>query len=301
MATVVQFAQKLELVLKALSLSRGRLAAQLGVDKSLVGRWVSGAVSPSDHNLSSLTRLVAQSQPGFSMLDWDRDLAGLARVFGVEVAPVPGTEAARGSPNAFGLPLPMLETALSTTERRGGAYEGFWRSTRPSVMMAGRFFNDHGMIRIGADGLLNLKMGGAGLLFEGWLLPAEGQLFAILSDAVGLTPMFLVLNGTPMPKASTIDGIVMFAALNPTRTPSAHPILFERIGDLSGNAERDHAECEALIARDPLAAEGATPDYIRDYLVRDIGPEAAKTGGDLFLLAAQNRSRGGTLGGALTG
>ena len=35
-------APKLEFVLKALSMSRGRLAAQLGVDKSAVGRWVTG-------------------------------------------------------------------------------------------------------------------------------------------------------------------------------------------------------------------------------------------------------------------
>ena len=52
------FAAKLDLVLRALSLSRGRLAAALGVDKSLVGRWTSGAVTPSDHNLSRLTQFV---------------------------------------------------------------------------------------------------------------------------------------------------------------------------------------------------------------------------------------------------
>ena len=32
---------KLELILKALSISRGRAAAEIGVDKPLVGRWVS--------------------------------------------------------------------------------------------------------------------------------------------------------------------------------------------------------------------------------------------------------------------
>lgn len=301
MTTVAQFSQKLELALKALSLSRGRLAADLGVDKSLVGRWASGAVNPSDHNLSNLTRLIAEKKPGFTMVDWDRDLDGLARVFGVEVASVTPITAARPAAAPIGLPLPILEGARSTTERRGKAYEGFWRSTRPSVMMPGKFFNDHGMIRIGPDGLLNFRMGGAGLLFEGWLLPAEGQLFAILFDTVGLTPIFITLNGTPLPKASMVDGIVMAAALNASRTPSAYPIIFERVGDLSGNQAQDDAECEALIARNPLAADGATPDHIRDHLIRDIGPEAAKNGGDLFLLAAQTMARGATLGGQLTG
>lgn len=69
MPVTTPFSRKLDLVLKALSLSRGRLAAQLGVDKSLAGRWASGAVTPSAHNLENLTRLVASHRPGFSLLD----------------------------------------------------------------------------------------------------------------------------------------------------------------------------------------------------------------------------------------
>jgi DNA-binding transcriptional regulator YiaG len=41
------FSAKLSLVLKVFSMSRGRLAADLGIDKSVVGRWVTGAVKPS--------------------------------------------------------------------------------------------------------------------------------------------------------------------------------------------------------------------------------------------------------------
>ena len=63
------FTARLELILKALSLTRGRLAAELGVDKSLVGRWVSGAVKPSALNLERLTAFVARRQPGFTLLD----------------------------------------------------------------------------------------------------------------------------------------------------------------------------------------------------------------------------------------
>mgnify|MGYP000007444798 CR=1 FL=1 len=40
---------------------RGRLAADLGVDKSVVGRWATGAVRPSDHNLSRLTALARRA------------------------------------------------------------------------------------------------------------------------------------------------------------------------------------------------------------------------------------------------
>ena len=33
---------------------------------------------------------------------------------------------------------------------------------------------------------------------DGWLLPAEGQLFAILFDNVGQTPIFVIFNGVPL-------------------------------------------------------------------------------------------------------
>jgi transcriptional regulator with XRE-family HTH domain len=297
------FHEKLTLLLKALSMSRGRLAAELGVDKSLVGRWASGSVSPSAHNLEHLTRVISSHVAGFTMLDWDRDLAGLARLLGVSagVAHVRSQGWMDDGPDA--LPLPVLAMSRLTTERRGAAYEGFWRTTRPSVVMPGRFFHDHGMIRRADNGLLEFKVGGAGLLFEGWLLLAEGQLFAILFDTVGQTPIFVIWNGVPLSKASFLDGIVMAAALNAARTPSAYPIVMERIGDLSGDRVADEATCAELFARDPLAAEGSVPADLRDHLVRDIGPAAAKAGGDLFLLApiTSTLSRGETIGGRLQG
>lgn len=303
MALSVHFHEKLTLVLKALSMSRGRLAAELGVDKSLVGRWASGVVTPSAHNLENLTRVISARCTGFTMLDWDRDLPGLAGLLGV-AAPVNGHGVAglHDAPDA--LPLPVLEMSRLTTERRGHAYEGFWRTTRPSVVMPGRFFHDHGMIRRADNGLLSFKVGGAGLLFDGWLLPAEGQLFAILFDTVGQTPIFVIWNGVPLSKASFLDGIVMAAALNAARTPSAYPIVMERVGDLTGDKAADDAMCEQLLNRDPLAPEGSIPDDIRRHLIRDIGPAAAAQGlGDMFLLApiTATLSRGETIGGRLVG
>src|SRR5262249_31353722 len=67
------FAQKLGLVLKAINLSRGRLAQVVGVDKSAVSRWASGVQAPSDNNLSLLTEAVARLRPGFERRDWDLD------------------------------------------------------------------------------------------------------------------------------------------------------------------------------------------------------------------------------------
>lgn len=284
--------------MKALSLSRGRLAADLGVDKSVVARWATGVVSPSGHNLAALTTLVAGRKPGFSMLDWDREPPALVALFGGQA-----TETMAPAAPVAGLPPAVIEQARATTERRGAAYEGFWRTTRPSMLMQRRFFHDHGMIRREANGLLAIQFGGAGLLFEGLMLPAEGQLFVTVYDTVGFTPIYLILNGVPLPKASMLDGLVMGAALNAARSPSAYPIIMERIGDLTGDRAADDATCAELLRRDPLAPEGSVPETIERYLIRDIGPAAAKAGGELFLMApvASSLSRGESVGGRLTG
>lgn len=297
------FPLKLDLVLKALSMSRGRLAAELGVDKSLVGRWTSGAVTPSAHNLENLTRLVATKRAGFTMLDWDRDLSGLAGVFGLDPA-LP----ARAEPHVNGsaqgtLKLPFLDLARMVTERRAATYEGFWRSTRPSIAMPGRLFHDFGMIRREPDGLLHFVMGGSGLLFDGWLWPIEGQLFAMLFDTVGQTPVFLVFNGVALHKATHLDGLILAAALNSARTPSAYPVVLERLGDLTGDREADDAHFAELQKLD-TNADDQTTEELRKHLIRDIGPEAVAAGkGELYLLSswATNLSRGLSFGGHLAG
>ncbi|MBT9472663.1 MAG: hypothetical protein V4514_12690 [Pseudomonadota bacterium] len=284
-------------------MSRGRLAADLGVDKSLVGRWASGAVTPSSHNLENLTKLVAGKRSGFTMLDWDRDLDGLAHVFGVEpaAAPIPAPK-----PNGAqsGLPLPGMDLVRLMTERRAATYEGFWRSTRPSIAMPGEIFHDYGMIRCGADGLLRFQMGGSGLLFDGWLLPVEGQVFAILFDTVGQTPVFLIFNGVALHKAMQLDGLILAAALNAARTPSAYPVVLERVGDLTGDIEADDEHCAELLRLDTAATEETAPEAMRKHLIRDIGPTAFEAGaGELFLLSswANSLSKGLSSGGHLQG
>lgn len=303
MNAVTPFSEKLDLVLKALSMSRGRLAADLGVDKSLVGRWASGAVTPSAHNLENLTRLVASKCDGFTMLDWDRDMDALTRVFGLEPANGHAVQT-KANGHHGGLPLPGLDLVRMVTERRANTYEGFWRSTRPSIAMPGKIFHDYGMIRRGGEGLLEFKMGGSGLLFDGWMLPVEGQLFAILFDTVGQTPVFLIFNGVSLHKAVQLDGLILAAALNAARTPSAYPVVLTRLGDLTGDREADDAHFAELLALDTAATDETAPEAMRQHLIRDIGPDAAAAGkGELFLLSswANSLSQGLSSGGHLQG
>lgn len=95
------FAQKLGLVLKAINLSRGRLAQAVGIDKSVVSRWASAVQTPSDHNLSLLTEAVARHRPGFSRRDWDLDIEG----FGNRLNALDAGASSPGGPSIAVLPF----------------------------------------------------------------------------------------------------------------------------------------------------------------------------------------------------
>jgi hypothetical protein len=277
------FAPKLDLVLKALSMSRGRLAASLGVDKSVVSRWASGAVTPSALNLGSLTALIASRRPGFTLLDWDRDLAGLAQMFGVEAALPAQASVANVLDTLF---APVIEAASKTTDQRMAAYEGFWRATVPAPGEPVFLMTFHGMMRREPNGLLLFRGGCAGLLYEGWVMLSEGKLFGFLVDRAGGTPMSFIWNSVSMPKAVRLEGLIMLALIDTTRTPMAAPMICERIGDLTRNAEADDLTCEDLLTRSPVLEPGELSPEIEARLVRDFGPSAAASGGDLLLLSS---------------
>jgi hypothetical protein len=280
------FSAKLDLVLKALSISRGRLAADLGVDKSVVGRWVTGAVKPSSHNLSSLTALIAGRVAGFKTLDWDRSFADLANQMGADPSALPGLES-HGPP---GLPLAIAEHILATTQLRGAAYEGFFRSTRPYVLQPGRFVHDHAMVRLDPTGYLRLRMGTGGTVVEGWLLTLHNQLFTIAADVTSGALLFGIFYGVATPRADVIDGVMLGPALDVARTPTACGIVFERVGDLTDDPEADDQRFEELTALNPVAPDGSISEAMRRHLLRDIGPEQHALGGDMLLRLPLSRS-----------
>jgi TolB-like protein/Flp pilus assembly protein TadD len=79
---VADFSLKLTLLLKRINCSRGGLASAIGVDKSLIGRWVTGTVYPTDHNLVRVTQFAQRYLPDFNLLSWDQDLATFAQSIG---------------------------------------------------------------------------------------------------------------------------------------------------------------------------------------------------------------------------
>lgn len=275
------FGALLTLTLKALSMSRGRLACELEVDKSLVGRWASGAVSPSGYNLERLTHLLALKLPGLTLLDWERPSAEFAALLGVVPLQAPFER-----PTDLHLPAETIDAAYASTRIRGQGYEGFWRATHPAVVAPGKFFHEHGIIRLGETGLLHFEMGGPDVRYLGTLLPIEGQVFVLATDTVRHLPCYMIFNILTTPKIMAMDGLLLTAG-NANRDPSAYPIVLERIGDLSGDVAADDAHAAALMTRPQfLPDETLVPQVMRDHLIRDFGPAAARAGGDLLLTVA---------------
>lgn len=283
----VSFAGKLELVLKVLSMSRARLAADLGVDKSVVGRWVTGAVQPSAHNLSRLSALIAERIAGFTALDWDRSLPAFAELVGADLD---GVSMDGAGPALQGLPLAQMDLFLAATALRGDAYEGFFRTTRPYILNPGRFVHDYGMIRRDPCGLLRLRIASDGTVVDGWMLPFGNQLAAICVDITSGAIMFGLFNGVGTATAEVVDGLVLAPALDAGRTPTAHAMVFERVGDLTGDTEADERRLAELSELEPLVPDNAIPDALRRHITGDFGPSQAALGGDLLLRVPLSRS-----------
>ncbi len=297
MSGSVSFANRLELVLKALSMSRARLAADLGIDKSLAGRWVSGAVQPSAYNLERLTALVAGRCPGFTMLDWDRDLIAVAERLGVD----PAAETAAALPPADRrqallppLPYGLVELARRETRRRGQAYEGRWKATRLSSSGALRYMVEHAIIRCDGD-QLDFRHFGGGWEVRGWLLVLSVQLYGVICDASDDSIGFYVLNGVTAARADCIDGIFSTVCADRSLTPNAQAIVFERVGPL---ADDDEDWVASHIARSAVTAAEDISDAVRAAIAPDIGPAAVANGGEAMLRVPIGRSLcAGSLGG----
>ena len=280
------FSEKLELVLKVFSMSRAQLASALAVDKSLVGRWVSGAVSPSAHNMANLTRFVAAKREGFTMLDWDRDMDGFAALFGAR-RPGQPEPAADGFD---GLPLPIMDQIRAATAARAPDMECFFRTTRPSQALPGRYLHDQGMLRLEPSGLLEIRMGVRETAYRGWLLPVGGQFYCVATDGASGAMIFGVFSSAPAGKVQRLDGITVGRIEGVMPGIGSSPIVLDRIGDLSGDREADDRRFRDHLGRDPLAPEGSIPEEVVAQLSRDYGPSQLAAGGDWLMHIPFHRS-----------
>ncbi|MEM1381490.1 MAG: hypothetical protein AAGH41_12790 [Pseudomonadota bacterium] len=285
--TATDFSEKLKIVLKALVVSRTGLASGLNVDKSLVGRWASGAVRPSEHNLANITRYVAERIPGFTLFDWDREINDFRTLFGA-TAPESMQSITDWIPASF------LEEANRTSAKRGANYCGLWKSTRASYDLPGRFIHDICIIQQSKDGRLRFRVGVEGVRYEGWSLLLQHQVFSVAFDQDSGTMMFSIFNGVARQKPQIVDGLNLATLRDAGGSPAASASVLERISDLTGDDEADDALFEKAIAElSPLAPEGSVDDVIAAHLLRTVQGEEA---GILRLLFGESIARGATVG-----
>ena len=281
-----RFPDNLSLVLKALSISRGQLAAAVGVDKSLISRWCSGSVTPSEYNLARLTRHIAAASPDFSLLDWELGVDALAARFGVIVPAAP-----RAGPGLSDwVPPAMLTEAAAAVALHGASYEGFWQTTRPSSEAPGQFIHDQVLMRVTPDGMLSFRLGVMDISYSGWSLPLQNKLFSIATDSVTGTFVFGIWNGVTRQRAEVADGLILTCMRDAAGTPIASKCLLERTGDLTGDVAVDDARLRELAQQYPLSTADQVPDAVRQHLWSDTGPAALANGGETILMMTLARS-----------
>lgn len=283
MPNAPDFARKLDLLLKALSISRGRLAQEAGVDKSLVGRWVAGSVSPASHNLEKVTAALAQRSPGFTMLDWDRPFDAFAANFGgiapAEVLPAMGLM----------FPYDVVTPARAETAKRGARYTGFYWLYRRSFGRPGKL--SRLAFRIAPrDGLLEVREGAPGFEHLGWGLLMLNRLYCMLSEQGFESMSFMITNAGRQPKAQVLHATYMGAASDGMLTPKAAPCALVRARDLTGDAAEDEAVYQRMKAEGGLVTPEDIPPDVLAFLDRDFGPRAFAEGGAEMLTAPPSES-----------
>jgi hypothetical protein len=244
---VGDFGAKLTLVLKQLNQSRGRLAAAVGVHKSLVGRWAAGAVRPTDHNLALLTQFVQRSIPSFTALSWEADMAAFATLIGVATAEQPAARVPAPAPAADWICGHSFEIGARSRDqaaREGRAYAGLYRLYRQAFNNSGVFIIHNFAIRFDGEHLSFRSTDGA-YDHEGPVLALRGQLFFIGESRNRMDEVFFaIVNGITGSKALRLDGLVLSVAGDRNHTPGSMIMVLDRQGDLEVGQREDDADWE---------------------------------------------------------
>lgn len=242
---------RLTRALAALNVSRARLAAVVGVDKSVVGRWTRGLMRPSEHNLSLITAWIAHQRPGFDMTAW----AASATRFAALLVP-PAIEPAE---LAEWLPVSAFHSAIEV-KREGDGYCGIHLLIRQRFMTPALIAE---LFIIWRDGdTLRMHNPGAFWNFRGRGFILHHQLYFIAEDAdVHDGLVFWMLNGVAGGAMLATDGLFFGAQGYRERPPSVAPAVMLRLAALCDrNAEPEAATISALQARLDTVIETARVD-----------------------------------------
>jgi transcriptional regulator with XRE-family HTH domain len=251
------FSDKLKLAMGRANLSRAQVAQALGMDKSVIARWLSGALRPGDHSLAQLSAILGRGIEGFSRADWDRAPTDFAARLGM--APSAPPHAPLPPPSA-GFRVTGLKIARQPVleEPYLGLWVGFMQSVRNrgTIALNSLYFwaEEDGMRCRFTEG----RFWGEGPAFAGvgrmqcfWeQAPANDRICAMLFNGVFAYDQIMM------------EGLSLSAAGDATGTPGCVPMLFFRVGDADTYAGLGGLEgVRAVLARENAARapEGADP------------------------------------------
>jgi transcriptional regulator with XRE-family HTH domain len=282
---ISDFAEKLRLALSKANLSRAQLAQAVGVDKSVVARWLNGALHPSDHTLTMLTAALGKAVEGFSRADFDLARSDFAVRLGMR------TEAAATGAHPSRVPILPGDALNDVAARMGEAideadrtYSGLWLFVHPSER------DQEGRLRIRASAgrimrpkagtLLEVELGALDVVHaRGVALVIQGDLhFLMTADRrMDVTILSCAWYGVNFGRALVLDGLV----LSRDRLGEMAIATYRGIGFRVSDAT-DDAAFAAILRRNFELGD------LQDHLPASVG--AAFTGSDIATaIAARTR------------
>jgi len=274
-------AGRLKLALKVINLSPGALGAAVGVDKSVVSRWLSGKVVPNGHNLARVGAEIARRRPGFSTLSFEAPDEVFLSVLGLE----PGLRSEPELAAAISLPFGALEVARRETERRGVEYFGHYAMYYWSFTQPGRLVRMALMLRP-AGGLIEARYGANGFEFAGWALLMLNRLYIQFSEKRYEAMTFLLTNAGQQPRTQQMTGLLLGPS-DRKMEPTTSPVLILREAEITGRGSEDEAEFARRQSMDPFAEGDSAPEAVRRALNSQVRITSA-AGGPPALLQSQD-------------
>jgi transcriptional regulator with XRE-family HTH domain len=250
---IENFAAKLDLLCKRLNWSRGKLAQQVAIDKSLASRWVSGSSRPTGNTLMRLNDAFAKVLPGFGADSWDLDVADLARRFGI-AAPLskPASIDHGGARTAPGLPMRSLERFADEIDIFAPLYEGFYNQWFCHPSNNGTICRRRARIVRRGNRLIGLASG-VSFDYESNCFVSGDRLYAIGESPRFSGPIFCIFTGTTTARMPLMAGMGLFQSNNAgMHGVVSLPIAFEFVALHSGDDETDAGTWAGMtaIARD---------------------------------------------------
>jgi transcriptional regulator with XRE-family HTH domain len=258
------FARRLTLILKAINLSPASFGSAIGVDKSVINRWLNGRVHPTSHNLARIAAEIARHKPGFTLLTLEGPIERLTSFLGAEVrASSPAARALAEGAASF------LSFARSDEETRhfGKSYPGWYALFRHRAIDQRRVHLE--IVRIGlGNGRLTYVQNDGFNIHAGPVLLLQGQLWILAEQNTGEHGFsLLVLNGGYGATPVSMHGVMSSVAMERGLTPFALRALLVRLADLGARPEDDARLGEGLV-------EGCTAlrerDIVREQLTDEL-------------------------------